>query len=424
MAAEIGTELGYFDDAEQRALRSLEVIESLGNERFSAYLLHHVARAKYWNGKSTEVDALLDEALARARRTRLSFIGPRILGFMAWTRSTPAERKAARNEGEQLIEAGCVAHNALWFYRDAIEGALLDEIGARLVASRRHSRTTPRAIPFPGQNFSLPVGELWPHGDKAPVTRRPAPGSKDYWSSAGRSDSQFPRRRSSRRSPPRADERFRNLVSVVGLVSICHRDGRRKRYMGYDLTDADAARDYWATRAPQWDAWADDLAPLAERFNAALIAAIDVRPGQTLLDLASGAGEPALTLAKHVGPSGSVTATDLVPEMLAGARRRIEAAGLTNVSFEICGIDDLPFEDSIYDAATCRFGLMFVPDVHNALSSVRRVLKPGGQAVCMVWGHVTPTRCSRSCNMSYRPCLARSPMMVNRRCSGLRPLGR
>lgn len=156
--------------------------------------------------------------------------------------------------------------------------------------------------------------------------------------------------------------------------------------MGYDLTDADAARAYWATRAPQWDAWADHLAPLAERFNAALIEAIDVRPGQTLLDLASGAGEPALTLARHVGPSGFVTATDLVPEMLAGARRRIEGTGLTNVSFEICGIDDLPFEDSVYDAATCRFGLMFVPDVHTALSSIRRVLKPGGQAACVVWG--------------------------------------
>lgn len=156
--------------------------------------------------------------------------------------------------------------------------------------------------------------------------------------------------------------------------------------MGYDLTDADAARTYWATRAPQWDAWADHLAPLAERFNAALIEAIDVNPGQTLLDLASGAGEPALTLARHVGPSGSVTATDLVPEMLAGAQRRIEAAGLTNVSFEICGIEDLPFEDSVFDAATCRFGLMFVPDVHIALSSIRRVLKPGGQAACVVWG--------------------------------------
>ena len=127
MAAEIGTELGHFDDAEERALRSLEVIESLGNERFSAYVLHHVARAKYWNGKSIEVDSLLDEALARARRTPLSFIGPRILGFMAWTRPTSAERKAARDEGENLIAAGCVAHNALWFYRDAIEGALLDE---------------------------------------------------------------------------------------------------------------------------------------------------------------------------------------------------------------------------------------------------------------------------------------------------------
>ena len=156
--------------------------------------------------------------------------------------------------------------------------------------------------------------------------------------------------------------------------------------MGYDLTDADAARAYWATRAPQWDAWADHLAPLAERFNAALIEAIDVRAGQTLLDLASGAGEPALTLARHVGPSGSVTATDLVPEMLAGARRRITAAGLTNVSFEICGIDDLPFEDSVYDSATCRFGLMFVPDVNSALSSIRRVLKPGGRAACVVWG--------------------------------------
>lgn len=156
--------------------------------------------------------------------------------------------------------------------------------------------------------------------------------------------------------------------------------------MGYELSDADAARDYWATRATQWDAWADHLAPLAERFNAALIEAIDLRPGQTVIDLASGAGEPALTLAKHVGASGSVTATDLVPEMLAGARRRVKSAGLSNVSFEICGMDDLPFKDSTFDAATCRFGLMFITDPVAALAAIRRVLKAGGRAACMVWG--------------------------------------
>ena len=174
MAAEIGTELGYFDDAEQRALRSLEVIESLGNERFSAYLLHHVARAKYWNGKSTEVDALLDEALARARRTRLSFIGPRILGFMAWTRSTPAERKAARNEGEQLIEAGCVAHNALWFYRDAIEGALLDEDWGEAGRFAKTLEDYTARHPLPWAEFFIARGRAlaaWGQGSRDPEAR-------------------------------------------------------------------------------------------------------------------------------------------------------------------------------------------------------------------------------------------------------------
>ena len=169
MAAEIGTELGHFDDAEERALRSLEVIESLGNERFSAYVLHHVARAKYWSGKASEVDALLDEALARARRTRLSFIGPRILGFMAWTRPTSAERKAACDEGEKIIEAGCVAHNALWFYRDAIEGALLDEDYREAGRFATALEDYTAAHPLPWANFFIERGRAlaaWGDGSR------------------------------------------------------------------------------------------------------------------------------------------------------------------------------------------------------------------------------------------------------------------
>ena len=150
MAAELGTELGQFADAESRAQRALEVIESLGNRRFSAYVLHHVARAKYWNGKHDEVDPLLDEALERARSTDLSFIGPRILGFMAWTRPTPEARRGARDEGETLVRAGCVAHNALWFYRDAIESALLDKEWdeAERFAAALGDHTAPHPLPW------------------------------------------------------------------------------------------------------------------------------------------------------------------------------------------------------------------------------------------------------------------------------------
>lgn len=147
----------------------------------------------------------------------------------------------------------------------------------------------------------------------------------------------------------------------------------------------------WTGRAGAWDRWADDLAEVAERFNAPLLEAAGVGAGQEVLDLASGAGEPALEIARRVGPGGRVVATDMVEEMLAGARRRAAAEGLDNLEFEIADMEDLPFAEASFDRVTCRFGIMFCPQPEVALAEARRVLRPGGRAAYLIWGPMEDT---------------------------------
>lgn len=145
-------------------------------------------------------------------------------------------------------------------------------------------------------------------------------------------------------------------------------------------------RHEWAHRGPFWNKRADEIADMAARLNEPFLDAADIAPGHRVLDLASGAGEPALTIARRVGDSGSVVASDMVPEMLAGARRRAAAAGIGNITFEIADMEALPFDESGFDRVTCRFGLMFSVRPEQALAEARRVLVPGGRAAFMVWG--------------------------------------
>ncbi len=142
----------------------------------------------------------------------------------------------------------------------------------------------------------------------------------------------------------------------------------------------------WVSRGKAWDGLADRMAKLAKGLNEPLIAAAGIQPGHKVLDLASGAGEPALAIAEIVGPEGAVTATDMVPEMLAGARRRAAEAGIANIVFQGADMEALPFDDQSFDAVTCRLGLMYVPRPVQAAAEARRVLKPGGRAAYLVWG--------------------------------------
>ena len=86
--------------------------------------------------------------------------------------------------------------------------------------------------------------------------------------------------------------------------------------------DKDEVKRNWTIRAPAWNKWAERVEKMARRFNEPLIEAAGIKAGMHVLDLASGSGEPALTIARTVGETGHVTATDLLDDMLEGTRRR------------------------------------------------------------------------------------------------------
>jgi SAM-dependent methyltransferase len=141
----------------------------------------------------------------------------------------------------------------------------------------------------------------------------------------------------------------------------------------------------WQNRARRRGEWAPRLAEAADRFNRPLIEHAGVAAGHAVLDLASGAGAPALAVAAAIGPTGMVTALDLAPEMLAGLARRAAEAGL-GPRLVAADMGALPFAPGAFDRVTCRFGLMFAPDPIAAWAEARRVLRPDGRPAVMVWG--------------------------------------
>jgi ubiquinone/menaquinone biosynthesis C-methylase UbiE len=147
-------------------------------------------------------------------------------------------------------------------------------------------------------------------------------------------------------------------------------------------------RQNWTENAAAWRKWYPLYRTLARPATETIIEAAQTGPGMQVLDIASGTGEPALTLAEIVGSEGHVTATDLVPEMLAGAEENARQRGLTNLSFQQADAEALPFPPARFDAVTCSFGLMFCPNPGQALSEIRRVLKPGCRAAFLVWGPI------------------------------------
>lgn len=142
----------------------------------------------------------------------------------------------------------------------------------------------------------------------------------------------------------------------------------------------------WAERAATWRRWHPTLAEWWRGVTDLVVARTEPRAGMRILDLASGTGEPALTLAPLVAPGGVVTATDIIPEMVAIAAENAAAAGIANLRCEQADAEELPFPDASFDRVTCRFGVMYFPAVPRALREVRRVLRPGGRAVFATWG--------------------------------------
>lgn len=119
--------------------------------------------------------------------------------------------------------------------------------------------------------------------------------------------------------------------------------------------------------------------------TSALIEDAGIDEGDHVIDIAGGPGEPSLTVAKVVGPSGSVTCTDAVAEMVDAARAEARRRNIENISFRQSVADSLPFADNLFDAAICRLGVMFFPDPVSGLREMLRVTKSGGSLSFAVW---------------------------------------
>lgn len=130
--------------------------------------------------------------------------------------------------------------------------------------------------------------------------------------------------------------------------------------------------------------WKAKSAAMGRDVTEALVAYARPEPGMNALDLASGTGEPAISLASRVLPGGHVTALDLSRELLDVASQRAQDRKLTNISTHEADAHELPFPDDSFDLITSRFGVMFFDN--RALLEAHRVLKPGARACFLAWG--------------------------------------
>ncbi|MDX6283608.1 MAG: hypothetical protein QOH03_4679 [Kribbellaceae bacterium] len=146
----------------------------------------------------------------------------------------------------------------------------------------------------------------------------------------------------------------------------------------------DGQRAAWARLSAGWEKWDSVIMDQLGPVGTAMIERLDLAADQQHLDIASGTGEPGLSIAR-LSPTGRVVLTDLSAEMLDVATRRAEAQGIGNIETLVCSADDLLFDDATFDSVSVRFGYMFFPDMAKATAEFARVLKPGGRLAASVW---------------------------------------
>ena len=114
--------------AEEHARKGLEAAEGIGARRFIPLLNDVLVRLRLQAGDSTSALELLDESWKVSSETGVTFVGPVVLGAVALATADPGRRLAALRQGEAILKAGCASHNYFWFYRDAIEVSLREQL--------------------------------------------------------------------------------------------------------------------------------------------------------------------------------------------------------------------------------------------------------------------------------------------------------
>ena len=150
-------------------------------------------------------------------------------------------------------------------------------------------------------------------------------------------------------------------------------------------TIRDQQKATWDKFSPGWKKFDDITMDFLHATGEKIIEQLHLNETDTVLDIASGTGEPGFTIARIV-TKGNVVLTDLSEGMLDVARGKAAQMNLGNISSQACDVSVLPFADNMFDAVSCRFGFMFFPDMLLAAKEIARVLKPGGYVSTSVWG--------------------------------------
>ena len=138
-------------------------------------------------------------------------------------------------------------------------------------------------------------------------------------------------------------------------------------------------RQGWDSVAGGWQKWWKTAETAGGKISSRLIELAEIKEGSKVLDVATGIGEPSITAAHQVGRSGHVVAIDISPEMLSIAEKRAISLGLQDViEFKEGDTETISLLDSSFDAALCRFGLMFLPNLGAGLSNIYKSLREGG----------------------------------------------
>jgi len=147
------------------------------------------------------------------------------------------------------------------------------------------------------------------------------------------------------------------------------------------MTDIDPAkykedqRHGWNSVANGWLKWWKITDTAGYNLSKRLIELAEIKRGSRVLDISTGIGEPAITVAHEVGNNGHVLAIDISPQMLSVAKERAKTMNLQNViEFREGDAETTDLPSSTFDVALCRFGLMLLPNVKAGLSNIHKSL--------------------------------------------------
>jgi SAM-dependent methyltransferase len=148
----------------------------------------------------------------------------------------------------------------------------------------------------------------------------------------------------------------------------------------------EASLNIWNTMAGGWGrerelVWEGSRAAAEE-----MVAGLDPKPGDTVLELAAGAGDSGFLAAAAIGDDGQLISTDFSPAMVEEATANAARLGLANVEFRVLDAERMDLDDNSVDGVLCKFGYMLMADPAAALAETHRVLRPGGRLSFSVWG--------------------------------------